>query len=230
MVVPPPSTEVLSTEPDVDWRRAPRLLADRLGISPAAVMLGLLTVIAAAAGAWWAFRAPPTVVEEMLPLVGDVAVAVPSTTTQAPAPLVVHVDGAVAEPGVHHVVLGSRVVDAIEAAGGLTQDADRSRLNLAVLVEDEQRVWVPRLGEPEPSVVAPTGGDGLRSAANGGVVDINRASATELEALPGIGPSLAAAIVDHREREGTFGSVEELLSVAGIGPAKLAQLRPLARI
>ena len=76
----------------------------------------------------------------------------------------------------------------------------------------------------------PDGGDGLRSAANGGVVDINHASATELEALPGIGPSLAAAIVDHREREGTFGSVEELLSVAGIGPAKLAQLRPLARI
>ena len=230
MVAPPPSTEPPSTEPDLDWRRAPRLLADRLGISPAAVVLGLLAVMAAATGTWWAFRAPSTLVEEVLPLVGDVVVVVPSTTTAAPAPLVVHVDGAVVVPGVHEVVLGSRVVDAIEAAGGLTEDADRSRLNLALLVEDEQRVWVPRMGEEEPPVVAPTGGGGSSASADGGVVDINRASATELEALPGIGPSLAAAIVEHRQRERTFSSVEELLRVAGIGPAKLEQLRPMAGI
>lgn len=224
----PPSTEPSSTEPDLDWRRAPRLLADRLGVSPAAVVLGLLAVVAAATGAWWAFRAPPTLVEEVLPLVGDVVVAVPSTTTAAPVPLVVHVDGAVAVPGVHEVVLGSRVVDAIEAAGGLTEDADRSRLNLALLVEDEQRVWVPRIGEEEPSVVTPTGGGGSSSSADGGIVDINHASAAELEALPGIGPSLAAAIVDHRQRQGPFSSIEELLTVVGIGPAKLEQLRSMA--
>ena len=100
-------------------------------------MLGLLTVIAAAAGAWWAFRAPPTVVEEMLPLVGDVAVAVPSTTTQAPAPLVVHVDGAVAEPGVHHVVLGSRVVDAIEAGDFNVYAIETIDQALALLMEGD---------------------------------------------------------------------------------------------
>lgn len=217
-----------STEPDLDWRRAPRLLADRLGVSPAAVVIGLLGVVAAAAGAWWSFRAPATAVEEILPFVDEVAVAVPSTSSTLPLPLVVHVDGAVAVPGVHEVVAGSRVVDAIDAAGGLTTEADRSRLNLALLVHDEQRIWVPRVGEEEPVVVAPTGG-GESSSANGGAVDINSASAAELEALPGIGPSLAAAIVEHREREGAFGSVGELLDVAGIGPAKLEQLQPMAR-
>ncbi len=229
MDAPVPSADSPTIEPDFDWRRAPRLLADRLGVAPATVVMGLVGVIAAGVGAWWAFRPPAVPVEQVLPYVGDVVVSVPATTTAAPAPLVVHVDGAVLVPGVHEVVPGSRVIDVIQAAGGLGPDADRSRLNLALLVEDEQRVWVPRVGEDEPSVVEPTGGGGSGgSAADGATVDINRSSASELEALPGIGPSLAAAIVEHREREGAFGSVEELLDVAGIGPAKLEQLRPMA--
>ncbi len=219
---------VPTTEADLDWRRAPRLLADRLGVSPTAVVMGVLGIVAAGIGAWWAFRPPSVPVEEVLPFVGDVGVSVPATTTTVPPPLVVHVDGAVTVPGVHEVVAGSRVIDAIQAAGGLTTEADRSRLNLALLVEDEQRVWVPRMGEDEPPVVAPSGGSSESSVGGGAVVDINRASPTELEALPGIGPSLAAAIVEHREREGAFATVEELLDVAGIGPAKLEQLRPMA--
>jgi len=217
-----------STQPDLDWRRAPRLLADRLGVTPTAAVMGVVGVLAAGIGAWWAFRPPTPPVEEVLPFIGDVSVSVPSTTTGAPRLLVVHVDGAVAVPGVHEVVPGSRVIDAIEAAGGLTADADRARLNLALLVEDEQRVWVPRVGEEEPAVVAPSGGGGSSSGGDARLVDINRASAFELEALPGIGPSLAATIVEHREREGAFSSVDELLDVAGIGPAKLEQLRPMA--
>ncbi|MCP3912931.1 MAG: hypothetical protein GY713_18505 [Actinomycetia bacterium] len=139
-----------------------------------------------------------------------------------------------AVPGVHEIRAGDRVIDAIEAAGGLTVSADRTRLNLALIVADQQRVWVPSVGEPEPTVIVPTGGSESVSGAStngaGPLVNINQADAGQLETLPGIGPSLAAAIVDHRAREGPFQSVDGLLDVAGIGPAKLAQLGPQATI
>ncbi|MDW3218082.1 MAG: ComEA family DNA-binding protein [Acidimicrobiales bacterium] len=210
-------------------------LADRLGITPWAIAVGFAAVVAAGLGAWWAFAPPaPPPAEEVLPSVGDIAVVVPTTASAAPTTMLVHVDGAVMRPGVHELDLDSRVVDAVDAAGGLRADADRARLNLAAMLSDGQRVWVPVIGESEPDVVGPTGGgpagtaDGAGPA--GGVVNLNTADAAELETLPGVGPSIAAAIIRHRETEGAFQRVEDLLEVAGIGPSRLAQIEGLVAV
>jgi len=215
---------------DFSWRRAPVLLADRLGLRPASVAIGAVGVLAVGLGAWWALRPPPPPVETVLPMVADVP-ALSSSTTSGPAVVVVHVDGAVVRPGVHEVTVGSRVIDAVEAAGGLGNNADRSRVNLAQQVADGQRIWIPLIGEAAPDVV--TGGAGTSGAfADGnttGSIVLSRASVAQLETLPGIGPALAAAIVEHRDREGSFRTVEDLLEVAGIGPVKLEAIRDLVR-
>ncbi len=211
-----------------EWRRLPVLLADRLGVRPATLLVGAIAVVGAGFGAWWALRPPPVAIEELVPSVDDVPLLIPSTTVRNTA--VVHVDGAVAHPGIHEVQLGSRVADAITAAGGMTENADRRQLNLAELVSDGQRIWVPVEGEDIPAI----GGAGAlgagTSGSSSGAVSINHASATDLQQLSGIGPSLAAAIVEFRERNGPFRSVDDLLSVPGIGPAKLAALRDQASV
>ncbi len=221
-----------------EWsiRRAVESLGDRLGVSPWSVVGAVAAVVGAVAGGWWALSAPdPPPPEEVLPRATEVAPLVSTTTTVAASGvLVVHVDGAVLVPGVHEVGLDSRVIDAVEAAGGLRADADRTRVNLAQLLADGQRVWVPAIGEDEPLVVAPVGGaavGGVESTAvPGSPIDLNRAEPSELEQLPGVGPTIAAAIVGHREREGRFRTVDDLLDVPGIGPARLAQLAPLVRV
>jgi competence protein ComEA len=151
--------------------------------------------------------------------------------------VVVHVVGAVAAPGVQRLPTGSRVVDALEAAGGAGPDADLTRINLAAPLTDGQQIHVLRIGEPPPPAVgAPampgSAGDaaGGDAVASGGLVDINRATAAELEELPGVGPATAEAIIAHREQNGPFASVDELIDVRGIGAAKLEQLRPHAAV
>jgi competence protein ComEA len=153
--------------------------------------------------------------------------------------VVVHVVGAVAAPGVQRLPAGARVVDAVDAAGGAAADADLGRLNLAAVLADGQQVYVLRVGESPPTVgsagTGPTGGDpGAAGAGSGGgagaLVDINTATAAELEELPGVGPTTAEAIIAHRERNGPFVSVDDLLDVRGIGDAKLEQLRERATV
>ena len=191
-------------------------------------------VVAAAVGGWWALRSPPGPdVEAILPTVGAVTVGTPALSVTVAEPIAVHVAGAVARPGVHELAPGSRVLDAIAAAGGLTDEADGDRLNLAEVISDGARLWVPSDGEGlEPPVVTLAGGaqgsDGATSGA--AVVDINTAEVGALEGLPGIGPSLAASIVEHRDRVGPFQRVDDLDNVSGIGPAKLEQLRPHVRV
>ena len=132
--------------------------------------------------------------------------------------VVVHVTGAVKEPGVIRLPAGSRVDDAIEAAGGAKSEKALSSVNLArVLVDGEQIV-----------VGAPQGATG--SGGSGTGVNLNQASASDLEALPGIGPVLAQRIVDWRTANGPFRSIDELGEVSGIGDALLAQIRSLARV
>jgi competence protein ComEA len=147
--------------------------------------------------------------------------------------VVVHAAGAVAVPGVYELPSGSRVDDLVRAAGGLAPDADGDRVNLALLLVDGERVYVPRTGEEEvPEAPGPSGaGTGGLATSEGGTtapsgpIDLNTATVPELETLPGIGPVTAQAIVDHREQQGPFASVDDLLDVQGIGEARLAQLR-----
>jgi competence protein ComEA len=163
-----------------------------------------------------------------------------ATGSTVPAEVVVHVAGAVGAPGVQRLPGGSRVVDAVEAAGGANPDADLGRINLAVPVQDGQQVYVPRVGEVPPTPVGgaggPSVGSGGSSGSSGGVpgsaaagqpVNVNTASADELDTLPGVGPATAEAIISHREQNGPFTSVDQLLDVRGIGDAKLEQLRDL---
>jgi competence protein ComEA len=144
--------------------------------------------------------------------------------------LVVHVSGAVAAPGIVTLPDGSRVGDAVTRAGGPTDDAWVDRLNLAQPLSDGERVHVPAEGEEDPpssSGAAPSADGG---AAPRGPVDLNRAGAEELETLPGIGPTRARAIVDHRETHGPFGEPGDLRAVAGIGEATFQQLADLVSV
>ena len=157
--------------------------------------------------------------------------------------VVVHVTGAVTRPGVVTLKAGSRVTDAVNAAGGAAPEADTEQLNLARVLTDGEQIRVPRIGEvlpdPAPQPTGPTGGAGPQTGtATGGTgggsasgtVNINTASASELEKLPGIGPALAQRIVEYRDSHGPFASVDALTDVPGIGKAKLEALREQATV
>ena len=159
-----------------------------------------------------------------------------------PAELVVHVSGAVASPGVVRLPAGSRVDDALGAAGGPTDEAELAAVNLARPLVDGEQIHVPVPGEEPPASSGPvTGGDtapgapgagegGGGDGASSGAIDLNSASATELEELPGVGPAIAQRIIEHREQNGPFESVDQLEEVSGIGPATLEKLRDEATV
>lgn len=136
-----------------------------------------------------------------------------------------HVAGAVVRPGVVRLWAGARVEDAVEAVGGPVVGADLDALNLAALCLDGSRIYVPRLGE-----VVDTGTPLDNSSGPVLRVNINTASSADLDALPGIGPSLARAIVQHRDLHGPFRTLDALLAVPGVGPSKLEQLRNLVTV
>ena len=158
-----------------------------------------------------------------------------SSTDGPPTSLVVHVAGSVVTPGLVGLPAGARVADAIAAAGGLAPTADADRLNLAESLVDGQRVFVPVVGQEPPPQVPLSGGTvsaGGSPGAAGPVprVSLNSATAEELDALPGVGPSTAAAIVAYRDQNGPFTSIDDLLDVRGIGPAKLEGLVDLVQV
>jgi competence protein ComEA len=144
-----------------------------------------------------------------------------------PGPLQVHVAGAVVNPGVYTLPRHAIGFDALQAAGGSQERADLDRVNLASELEDGQRLYIPFMPEANSSLAsaAPALMDDPQIQ-----LDINSADPSELETLPGIGPSLAQKIVEYRDEHGLFNSVDELLAVSGIGPAKLDQLRDLIRV
>lgn len=161
------------------------------------------------------------------------AVGTPSAPPANSAPIIVHVLGAVAHPGVFELGPGGRVVDAIAAAGGTVGDADLSALNLARTLVDGEQVYVPLVGETPPAPIATTssaGGGGSGTGPSGGLINLNSATLEELDTLPRIGPALAQRIIDHRETNGPFTSVDELADVAGIGDATLEGLRDLVTV
>ena len=211
--------------------------------------------MAVGAGGYWLLRAPPTPVESSLPRAGDTAAAsgssLPFTSTSGAAvtaataapttqltatPIVVHVAGCVVVPGVYTLPPGARVVDAIALAGGATAEAAPDAINQAQPLRDGDRVYVPGIDDDSgvpagvtSSATVTVGGAG-EAAAPVGPVDLNVATVDQLDALPGVGPSTAAAIVAHREANGPFSSVEGLDAVRGIGPTKLESLRGLVTV
>ncbi|MGR0159964.1 helix-hairpin-helix domain-containing protein [Paenarthrobacter nitroguajacolicus] len=149
--------------------------------------------------------------------------------------MLVHVAGAVQKPGVVSLPEGSRVFQAIEAAGGVVSNAELHRLNLAELLSDGMKIQVPVAGEvlPPPSPLAGSSGStsGMAGTAAGTArVNINTASLEELGTLPRVGPVTAQAIIDWRQEHGRFASVDELNAVDGIGPKLMESLKDLVTV
>jgi competence protein ComEA len=155
-----------------------------------------------------------------------------STATSEPAQgfVLVHVAGAVVHPGVVRIRASARVNDAVLAAGGGLPGADLDRLNLAAKVTDGQRIAVGLVGAPAPVESGTGGSSDVGTGEVAGPININTASSTDLEELPGIGPSLAAAIIAEREKRGGFKDVGELQDVRGIGELRYADIKDLVTV
>jgi len=147
-------------------------------------------------------------------------------------PVYIHLSGAVQNPGVVKVAPGTRVFDALKQAGGTLPEADLDRINLARFVEDGEQLYIPKKGETAAvAVTADSGTKAKRRAKTTkpqwtGPLDLNTATASQLETVPGIGPALAGRIVEYRKQHGPFKTYEELDRVSGIGKATLEKFRP----
>lgn len=146
-------------------------------------------------------------------------VPVVSVTPTVASEVAVDVIGAVQQPGVYYLDRRARVVDAVSAAGGLAPDAARDQINLAAPLVDGTQIRVPHVGEMVET------GQAVASAATTGLVDINTADAAALDALPGVGPATARAIIEERTSNGAFKQIEDIQNVKGIGPSLFAELR-----
>ena len=199
------------------------------GRSAAAAVIGLALAVTAAFVV--AGRDRPEMINprdvDVTTTVGFTANPTPPSgpSSSAPAVLVVHVAGLVATPGVFRLPVGSRVVDALEAAGGANPGVDLSTLNLARLLVDGEQIAVGVPAAPDAGPAAPAG-----DPPAGEPLDLNTATEAELDGLPGVGPVLAGRIVAWRDDHGAFTAVEELLEVSGIGTATFAELAPLVRV
>lgn len=160
----------------------------------------------------------------------------PAPTRQ---PIAVHVIGAVPRPGLYEFNEGARVQDAVDAAGGLLSGANADALNLAALLEDGQQLNIPFKAGEEPakdsgdeeSLILPGATEeSTTTEDNPDLININTASADELDSLPGIGPSIAQRILDYREENGPFAAIEDILNVSGIGPSTFEQIKDLITV
>ncbi|NDH81619.1 MAG: ComEA family DNA-binding protein [Actinobacteria bacterium] len=152
------------------------------------------------------------------------AESVVPTQMVAPA-LVIDVTGEVVSPGVYELPAGSRVIDAIKAAGGARPKAALSDLNLARVIKDGEQIYVDLIYTSGTRVRA-----GAKTSAPRGPININRATASELDSLDGIGPVIAKRIIAYRTTNGAFVAIEDLLKVSGIGDAKFAQFKEKIRV
>ena len=191
----------------------------RLGVGAAIVLVLVAAAVAVVVGMVRSVTPPETAGVA----VSGAPVVAGSPSADVPA-VYVHVFGAVAAPGLYRLDDGARVVDVIAAAGGLTADADESAVNLARRVTDGEQLHVPVVGEA-PVVEAAQAG-----IAADGRVNLNTADAAALDTLPRVGPAIAARIIEWRDTNGAFTSVDDLLAVPGIGEKMLASLRELVTV
>lgn len=200
------------------WWRSPRLLA-----AAACFLLGTAVLAAGLAPRF----VPPVPEESAVGSLAELDEVEPAERSpghdDVAAELVVYVSGAVVAPDVYRLPAGARVKDAVLAAGGLRADAAGEGVNLAEPLSDAQHVHIPVLGAQDTDA-SPAG-----AVRNDGLIDLNRASATELEELPGVGKVLAERIVARRDEDGPFVSVDELRDVTGIGAKLFEQIAPLVR-
>jgi len=202
----------------------------------------VLSLIAVALAGWWLLRVPPPPPENSIPIAGTVTrlsvMAISPPTTGLITEITVHIAGAVKTPGVYQFRVGARINDGVVAAGGATAQADLDSVNLAMLLSEGEQIYIPKRNDKPHIIVQPrfTSSNNLNSsnsATNNELqisININTATAIELEQLAGVGPSTAKAIIEFRQKNGGFKTVEDLLNVRGIGPAKLSEILPQARV
>ena len=154
--------------------------------------------------------------------------------------VIIHITGSVKNPGIVKLKEGSRIEDAIEAAGGLTENADITKVNLAYIVEDGTKIKIPSASEEDigdDDIIDSKSGDNIiieentiSSNNSTQTININKATDKEFETLPGIGPSLASKIIEYRNQNGKFGSIEDIKNVNGIGDSKYEKIKNLITV
>ena len=149
---------------------------------------------------------------------------------EEPAMITVHIVGAVYSPGVYAVPYGSRVNDVLQLAGGYTQEADVSLINLAAFVQDAMQIRIPLIGEEPQVIESPQTPATATTSADNGLININLATLSELQTLPGIGPVIAQNIIDFREANDGFNSIDELLNVSRIGDGIFGRIRDMVTV
>ena len=200
----------------------------------------VVSLLFVALAGWWLLRIPPPPPEASLTFAGT-TVAARAVTDSTPISvssmsITVHVAGAVNNPGVYKLRSGARFNDGVIAAGGATDQADLNSVNLAMLLNDGEQIYILKRNEKPHTITAQrspssaTGGSAGSGNSKVAIININTASLAELEQLPGVGPSTAKAIIDYREKNGAFVTVQDLINVRGIGPAKLDEILPQARV
>ena len=140
--------------------------------------------------------------------------------------IVVHITGSIQNPGIVTIPEGSRIIDVISSAGGVTPDADFSKINLAYIVSDAQKIYIPSVNDNfnESNYISDLPGENVLEDSSTSI-NINTASQSELETLPGVGPSTALKIIDYRSKNGNFKKIEDIMNVPGIGESKFNNLK-----
>jgi len=206
----------------------------------------VLSLIAVALAGWWLLRVPPPPPEDSIPIASTAttlsfAVSSPQKIeleAKLVRELTVHIAGAVKTPGLYQLRVGARINDGVIAAGGATAQADLDSVNLAMLLSEGEQIYIPKRNEKPHIIVQPrfansNNSNSSNNSTNSEIqisININTATAIELEQLAGVGPSTAKAIIEFRQKNGGFKTVEDLLNVRGIGPAKLSEILPQARV
>ena len=222
---------------NIDFQKLLRRLRQWVAfIGPQRIVAGCCTAVLLGGIAWFVLKPSPVPIDAYVPRVTTVSA---TSTPVSPAIITVHVAGAVKSPGVYRLPSSARVVDAVASAGGALRSADLESINLAQTITDTEQIYIPIKKVSRPRITtaprlrpqrttpttAPTTNGGSAGTQPTRLINLNTATASELDSLTGVGPSTAKAIIAYRTKKGSFSKVEDLLNVPGIGPAKLAALR-----